>query len=127
MSKSVKDYVAAAKAVVDTISAPAAQKMMAGGALLLDVRGAKEVEKTGKAVGAVNIPRGMLEFRADASMPTYLDVLQKDRVIITYCASGGRATLSAERLMEMGYGPVYSMGSLQDWTDAGGEVEAADD
>ncbi len=127
MAKSVKDYMMLAKPAVAPISVPAAQKMLAdSGALLLDVRDGDEVAKSGKAAGALNISRGMLEFRADADMPTYDKALQKDRPVILYCASGGRCTLAAHLLMDMGYEQVFALGSLKDWTDAGGEVEPAD-
>ena len=40
--------------------------MMAGeDVLIVDVRDPSEVEKSGKIKGAVNVSRGMLEFRAD--------------------------------------------------------------
>ena len=38
---------------------------VADGALVVDVRDATEVEASGKVPGAVNVPRGMIEFRAD--------------------------------------------------------------
>jgi len=39
--------------------------MVASGALLVDVRDGTEVAASGKAAGAVHIPRGSLEFKAD--------------------------------------------------------------
>jgi rhodanese-related sulfurtransferase len=40
-----------------------------GNTLVVDVRDAPEVEKSGKVAGAVNVSRGMLEFRADPESP----------------------------------------------------------
>ena len=65
MPKSVKELVEAANAVVPRVTPEQAQQMIAGGALVVDVRDAPEVEQSGKVAGAVHIPRGMLEFRAD--------------------------------------------------------------
>ena len=72
MAKSVKDLVEAANAVVPRISPAQAQEMIdEGNAVVVDVRDAPEVEKSGKVAGAVHIPRGMLEFRADPESPYY--------------------------------------------------------
>ena len=66
MSKSVKDMLAEANASVQKLPPPEAAKMMAGeDVLIVDVRDPSEVEKSGKIKGAVNVSRGMLEFRAD--------------------------------------------------------------
>ncbi|OLF71636.1 hypothetical protein AWH60_15705 [Pseudoalteromonas haloplanktis] len=64
--------------------------------LLIDVREPAE-HATKAAIGAINIPRGLLEMKLmeiekDAARPIYL-----------HCASGARATLSAEALTRVGY------------------------
>ena len=56
---------------------------------MVDVRDAPEVEKSGKVAGALNVSRGMLEFRADPESPYYDKNFAKDKIIILYCASGG--------------------------------------
>ncbi|EKE43998.1 hypothetical protein OCGS_1979 [Oceaniovalibus guishaninsula JLT2003] len=89
------------------------------GALLLDVRDPSEVAQSGKASGALNVSRGMLEFRADPASPYYNDALRPDRPVILYCASGGRAVLAARTLIEMGYTDVSSMGGFKDYAEAG--------
>ena len=71
--------------------------MIADGALVVDVRDAPEVEQSGKVAGAVHIPRGMLEFRADPESPYYDKNFAKDKTVIVYCASGGRARCPARR------------------------------
>jgi rhodanese-related sulfurtransferase len=125
MAKSVKDLVAAANAVVPRISVDDAKQKMEAGALVVDVRDAGEVEKSGKIAGAVHIPRGMLEFRADPDTPYYDENFTKDRPVVVYCASGGRAALSGQALKEMGYDEVYNLGGFNDWAESGGKVEKA--
>ena len=94
MAKSAKDLVEAANAVVPRISpAEAQEKIAAGNVLVVDVRDAPEVEKTGKVAGAVHVPRGMLEFRADPESPYHDANFAKDKTVIVYCASGGRSAL----------------------------------
>jgi rhodanese-related sulfurtransferase len=66
MATSVKQLVEAANAVVPQITAAQAQELIAkGSALVVDVRDAPEVQQSRKVAGAVHVPRGMLEFRAD--------------------------------------------------------------
>jgi rhodanese-related sulfurtransferase len=81
------------------------------------------VEKTGKVAGAVNVSRSFLEFRADLDSPSHDKNFAKDKNVIVYCASGGRAALSGKLLKEMGYERVYNLGGFKDWADADGEVE----
>ena len=101
-----------------------AQKLMAQeNTLVVDVRDAPEVEKSGKVAGAVHVPRGMLEFRADPESPYYDQNFAKDKTVIVYCAAGGRAALSGQALKEMGYGEVYNLGGFNDWAEAGGAIE----
>jgi rhodanese-related sulfurtransferase len=126
MPKSVKDLVEAANAVVPRITAAQARELIeAGDAVVVDVRDAPEVQKSGKVAGAVHIPRGMLEFRADPESPYYDQNLAKDKAVIVYCAGGGRAALSGQALKEMGYGEVYNLGGFNDWAGAGGAIEGA--
>ena len=128
MAKTSKDYVAEASATVEKIDVASAQRMVAeDDALLLDVRDATEVKKTGRAAGAVNVPRGMLEFRADEASKYHEPALRPDRPVILYCGSGGRAALGGKTLQEMGYERVYNLGGFSDWTEGGGAVEPAGD
>jgi rhodanese-related sulfurtransferase len=124
MAKSVKELVEAANAVVPRITAARAQELIeAGNAVVVDVRDAPEVEKSGKVAGAVHVPRGMLEFRADPESPYYDQSFAKDKTVIVYCAGGGRAALSGQALKEMGYGEVYNLGGFNDWAEAGGAID----
>jgi rhodanese-related sulfurtransferase len=124
MAKTVKELIESANAVVPRITpAQAQEKIAAGNALVVDVRDAPEVEKSGKVAGAVHIPRGWLEFRADPESPYYDQNFAKDKTVILYCASGGRSALSGQALKEMGYGDVYNMGGFGDWADSGGAVD----
>ena len=114
----------AANAVVPRISPEQAKGLIAkGDALVVDVRDAPEVEQSGKVAGAVHIPRGMLEFRADPESPYYDQSFAKDKTVIVYCAAGGRAALSGQALKEMGYTEVYNMGGFKDWADSGGAID----
>ena len=124
MPSSVKEMIAAANAAVPKITPEEARRLISDeNALVLDVRDASEVQASGKIMGALNISRGMLEFRADADTPYHNPELRTERPIIIYCASGGRAALSGKVLKEMGYGTVYNLGAFKDWVEIGWEVE----
>ena len=112
MSKSIMDLVAEAKAVVPEIS-PDEVKAMAG----------RDDVATGKVQGALHVTRGMLEFRADETTPYHNAALTKDKIIILYCGSGGRAALGGKALLDLGYKDVRNLGGFQGWVDAGGAVE----
>ena len=100
------------------------KEMMAkGNALVVDVRDAPEVEKSGKVAGAVHVSRGMLEFRADPATPYHDKNFAKDKTVILYCASGGRSALGAKVLKDMGYIHVYNLGAFKDWAESNGPIE----
>jgi len=124
MATTVKQMLEAANAAVPRITPPQAREMMAkGNALVIDVRDAPEVEKSGKVRGAVHVSRGMLEFRADPETPYHDKNFTKDKVLILYCASGGRSALAGKVLKEMGYSQVYNLGAFKDWAESGGAVD----
>jgi rhodanese-related sulfurtransferase len=124
MALSVKQMMEAANAAVPKITAAQAREMIEkGNTLVVDVRDAPEVEKSGKVAGAVHVSRGMLEFRADPESPYHDKSFSKDKTVILYCASGGRSALAAKVLKDMGYDQVYNVGAFKDWAEGGGAIE----
>ncbi|WP_210482674.1 rhodanese-like domain-containing protein [Microvirga antarctica] len=126
MAKNVKDMLGEANAVVTKLPPPdAVAKIRSGHVLVVDVRDPSEVQQTGKIKGAVNVSRGMLEFRADPESQYHNPAFQKDKTILLHCASGGRSALAAKTLQDMGYTAVFNIGGFKDLADAGVEVEPA--
>jgi rhodanese-related sulfurtransferase len=124
MATSVKQMMETANAAVPRISVSEAHAMIEkGDALVVDVRDAPEVTASGKVKGAVNVSRGMLEFRADPESPYHDPRFDKSRTVILYCASGGRSALAGKVLKDMGYEKVFNLGGFKDWADSGGEVD----
>jgi rhodanese-related sulfurtransferase len=124
MATNLKEMMDAANAAVPRITPAQAQDMIAqGNTLIVDVRDALEVDKSGKIAGAVNVSRGLLEFRADPDSPSHDKSFAKDKNVIVYCGSGGRAALSGKVLKDMGYERVYNLGGFKDWAESGGAVE----
>jgi rhodanese-related sulfurtransferase len=124
MATNVKQMMEAANAAVPKITPAQAREMIVkGNTLVVDVRDAPEVEKSGKVAGAVHVSRGMLEFRADPESPYHDKNFAKDKTIILYCASGGRSALGGKVLKDMGYGQVYNVGAFKDWVESGGAID----
>ena len=126
MALSVKQMLEAANAVVPKITPRQAQELMAkGNTLVVDVRDGTEVAQSGKVRGAVHVSRGMLEFRADPESPAHDKNFARDKNVVLYCGSGGRAALAGKLLRDMGYEHVYNAGGFKDWVDSGSAVEKA--
>lgn len=82
---------------------------------LLDVRTPEEFAE-GRVPGAKNVPVRELEAR--------LAEIPKDRPVVVYCRSGGRAALAGRLLRERGYANVQEMtGSMNAWEAAQLPVE----
>jgi rhodanese-related sulfurtransferase len=126
MATTVKQMLEAANAVVPKITPAQAKEMIAkGNTLVVDIRDAPEVSASGKVAGAVHVSRGMLEFRADPELPSHDKNFAKDKTVILYCGSGGRAALAGKMLKDLGYAQVYNLGGFKDWADSGGAVDEA--
>ena len=119
--KSAMDMVKTAKQEIENL---VPEKVMAelakGNVVLIDIREPEELKQAGKISGAVNAPRGMLEFYADSSLPYHKPEFDKDKRLILYCASGGRSALAVKTLKEMGYKNVAHIdGGFKAWKAAG--------
>ena len=96
-------------------------------ALIVDVREPGEYGD-GHLPEAVNIPRGLLELRADPNSPVTDQTLSADQAarILVYCTKGpgARSLLAAQTLTSMGYANVEVLsGGLIAWAEAGLPVE----
>lgn len=108
--------------------APAAFHADAGDTVLIDVREPAEFD-TGHLSGAINIPRGVLEFQVDAhpavANATDPALAHRERPVVLYCRTGGRAALAADNLQKLGFADVRSIaGGIEAWREAGLPVAA---
>ncbi len=119
VAKSYEDLVSEAKAETEQTDAASVHDAMGSdeGVTVLDVREPDEFE-AGHIPGARPLPRGLLEYKAAEELP------DKDARIVVHCALGGRGSLAAKSLKEMGYTNVANMeGGLSAWREKGYEVE----
>jgi molybdopterin/thiamine biosynthesis adenylyltransferase/rhodanese-related sulfurtransferase len=115
MAKTFKELMDAARSEVPEWSIDQVKEHLGNGGdyALVDVR-EKEEYREGHLAGAISLPRGFLEIRAEEALP------DKARQIIAYCAGGTRSLLAAKQLREMGYDRVISMaGGYTAWKGAG--------
>jgi rhodanese-related sulfurtransferase len=120
MSMTAMDLVNAAKQQIKEITIETAVSQRAE-SVLLDVREPAEFA-AGHLPDAVNIPRGVLEFKIDGH-PDFQN--RKDAAIIVYCQTGGRSALATEALNKLGYSNAVSMaGGFKAWSEAGYDVTA---
>ena len=124
MPTSLKELLARANAEVPRVPPAEAQALIGrANVLIVDVRDPAELQSGGKLKGAVNVPRGMLEFRADPESPYHNNAFAPDKTVLVYCASGGRSALSGKTLKDLGYEKVYNLGGFKDWAESGGPID----
>ena len=124
MPKSAAEMVGEAKQQIENLTPDQVEQELATGAVLVDLREAEEVAAA-RIPGAVHVPRGMLEFRADPSSPYHQEGLDPSARVILHCASGGRSALAAATLKQMGYDRVAHLeGGIGAWKEAGKPVDS---
>lgn len=115
MALTAMEMVANAKQQITEIDTATANGQLQT-SLILDVREPAEYAG-GHLPGAINIPRGLLEFKIDAT-PEFQGKQQAP--IVVYCQTGGRSALAALALNQLGYtGAVSMAGGFKAWSEAG--------
>ena len=117
MALTAMDLVALAKQSIREIDIETAKNSLDKN-LILDVREPAEFA-AGHLPGAVNIPRGVLEFK----ISNHSEFQNKSAEIIVYCQTGGRSALATEALSKLGYANAVSMvGGFNQWQASGNKV-----
>ena len=116
--KSAHDLVLAAKSQCRSVSVEDAQAALLSADAIIDVREADEYA-AGHLAGAINLPRGLLEFKLSGTPA--LD--QRDQNVVLYCKTSGRSALAAITMQSMGYLNVVSIdGGYDAWVKSGKPV-----
>jgi rhodanese-related sulfurtransferase len=89
-----------------------AHKLVASGALLLDVRAADR-HAAHHLDRAKNIPLEELAARLDEVAEALGD--DKDKPIVIYCADGSRAAAAKRMLLAAGFTHVTNLGAMENW------------
>lgn len=121
----VNEMVAEAKAQVKTIDMQTFRKIVDSKAYdyIIDVRESNEYA-SGHIPGAINIPRGVIEFRIWA-LTGYPESTDTNIRLYTYCKTGSRCALAARSLQALGFTRVTAVDmKLADWQAAGHPLTA---
>ncbi|MFT4606359.1 MAG: phage shock protein E [Urechidicola sp.] len=104
MIKNAAELIQQAQQEISCVDVASAKRLFdsAENAFIIDVREAENVAE-GKVRQSIHIPRGLLEMKVSHHCPF------ADSIILTHCAGGGRASLSALTLKQMGYTQVYAI------------------
>ncbi|MEC8947416.1 MAG: rhodanese-like domain-containing protein [Actinomycetota bacterium] len=103
---------------VPEVDVEALQKMLAGGAKLLDVREPDEVDEV-RVPGGLPIPL--------QSLPERLDEIPSSDTLYVICAVGGRSRTAVEFLRDNGIDAVNVTGGTNAWVAADFPTEAGPD
>ncbi|WP_019375048.1 rhodanese-like domain-containing protein [Melaminivora alkalimesophila] len=95
--KTALELVAAAKACIREVSIDEAEQAASQADVLIDVREPDEYRQ-GHLPGAVNMPRGLLEFQLSSNPACQ----SPDLDVVLYCKTSGRAALAARTMQDMG-------------------------
>ena len=103
--KSIQNLVSEAMQEIKTINADDAHKMLEDNECnLIDIREARELEKTGSVENSVHISRGMLEVFLDPNSVYFQKgKLDQNKEMVLFCAGGVRSALAVKALKNMGY------------------------
>jgi rhodanese-related sulfurtransferase len=96
------------------VSREEAQKLVADGAQLVDVRAEHEWE-AGRIAGATHLPLAELAERTGD--------IDKDRPVVVYCRGGNRSTMATDALAEAGYDAAKLSKGIVGWEEAGLPLE----
>jgi rhodanese-related sulfurtransferase len=128
MRITVQDLITHARSQIKEIGGNELLQLKSSGCPIVDVREPAEFA-AGHIPGAVNIPRGVLEFEIDGH-PAVNGVkdpalAHRDQPIALYCRSGGRSALAAEALKRLGFAdPLSLAGGYNGWTQEQRAVQA---
>ena len=119
MTQTAADMVRQAMTQIESVSPKDAfDEMTSDHVAFLDVR--EPVEWEDHITGAVQVPRGLLEFVADPASPKHNPELDPERRVIVYCRSGTRAALATSTLKTLGFENVANLeGGFSAWKEAG--------
>ncbi len=95
---------------IEFITPAQGQQKLKHGALLVDVRSQQEFDD-GHLSGALNIPVSKVEERIAEFGK------DKNREIVVYCRTGGRAAKAKKTLEQNGYTKVFNGGGYKDWME----------
>jgi rhodanese-related sulfurtransferase len=124
--RTINEILAAARARLDRVDAPAAHRAQRDGAVLVDIRPAAQRLASGQIPGAIVVERNVLEWRFDPASDARLPIADRyDLPVIVYCEEGYTSSLAAAALQDLGlFRATDLIGGIAAWRAAGLPVVA---
>lgn len=129
MAITASQLVARARERIREIGAETLAGELGKAPIIIDVREPHEFA-VAHVYGAVNIPRGVLEFEVTGH-PAVASIIApelqiRDAPVYLYCRSGARSALAADALQNMGFTKVFSLaGGFLAWQAGGHPTQVA--
>ena len=125
VKKGIKELVAEAEAVIETLPAEEAVKLANDeNTVFVDIRDIRELYREGRIPGSLHAPRGMLEFWVDPDSPYHKEIFASGKRFVLHSAIGWRSALATKTLHEMGLENICHIGGGYDsWKEHGGNSE----
>jgi rhodanese-related sulfurtransferase len=117
----IDELLEASRAGLERVEPLDAQRAMAGGAALIDIRADSQIAADGTVPGALVIARNVLEWRLDPACPhKHADAPGLDEHVIVMCNEGYQSSLAAATLQQLGFARATDLaGGFQAWRAAG--------
>lgn len=124
LKRSYDDLVREATKQVENVPPVMALDLMEeGGAVIIDVRDIRELQRDGCIPGAYHAPRGLIEGWIDPASEYFKPLFAESLKFLICCASGRRSALTVLTLQEMGFkGACNMVGGFAAWKLLDGEV-----
>jgi rhodanese-related sulfurtransferase len=120
-SRSVEELLEDARRSLHRVTPAEAQRALANGALLVDIRPSELRGRDGTIPDALVIDRNVLEWRLDpAGAHRVPEITSRDQVVIVFCDEGYASSLAAASLQQLGLQNATDLtGGIQEWIRAG--------
>ena len=125
LKNSVLDLVETAKKQINNLDPSDALKIHGDKTnLFIDIRDIREIQKSGRILGAKHVPRCMLEFWIDPKSPYHKTFFNDDVCFIFYCASDWRSALATQTANNIGLlNTAHLLGGYNKWLELKGPIE----
>jgi rhodanese-related sulfurtransferase len=119
--RTINEILAAARARLDRLDAPAVHRAQREGAVLVDIRPVVQRLASGQIPDAIVVERNVLEWRFDPASDARLPIAGRyDLPVIVYCEEGYTSSLAAAALQDLGlFRATDLIGGIQAWRAAG--------
>jgi rhodanese-related sulfurtransferase len=118
---SAEEMLEEARRLIHRVTPLEAERLIADGAVVVDLRCGDERRRTGMIPGSIAVARSVLEWRADPESPWRDDRLAEvDAHVLLVCEHGYSSSLAAVSLLRLGFRRAGDIaGGMERWLEEG--------